>query len=64
MKFFVDGSEPYEGLLYLGSSKFDKLRRISLIKLIADMFGIREGEEVSYYTDGEFIIIKRRKVFP
>ena len=48
-----------EGLIYLGSSKFDKLRRISLIKPIADRMNISEGEEINYYTNGDYIILKR-----
>ena len=45
---------------YIGSSKFDKLRRISVIKPVSDRMGLREGDEVSFYVRGSEIIIKKR----
>ena len=47
---------------YIGSSKFDKLRRISVIKPVSDRMGLREGDEVSFYIRGSEIIIKKRIV--
>jgi len=51
--------EDHENLIYIGSSKFDKLRRISLIKPIADAIEIEEGDEINYYTDGKYIILEK-----
>lgn len=45
---------------YIGSSKFDKLRRVSVIKPVADKMGLREGDEVSFYSRGSEIIIRKR----
>ncbi len=47
---------------YIGSSKFDKLRRISVIKPVSDRMGLREGDEVSFYIRGSEIIIRKRVV--
>ena len=47
---------------YMGSSKFDKLRRISVIKPVSDKMGLRDGDEVSFYLRGSEIIIRKRVV--
>ncbi len=45
---------------YIGSSKFDKLRRVSIIKPVAEKMGLREGDEVSFYSIGSEIVIRKR----
>ena len=45
---------------YVGSSKFDKLRRISVIKPVSDKMGLKEGDEVSFYLRGSEFIIRKR----
>ena len=47
---------------YMGCSKFDKLRRISVIKPVSDRMGLREGDEVSFYIRGSEVIIRKRIV--
>lgn len=45
----------------MGSSKFDKLRRVSIIKPVADKLGLKDGDEVSFYRSADNIIIRKRK---
>ena len=45
---------------YIGSSKFDKLRRIIVIKPVADRMGLKDGDEVSFYSKGTEIILRKR----
>ena len=46
---------------YLGSSRFDKLRRISVIKPVSNIMNLEEGDEVSFYLRDSEIIIRKRK---
>ena len=46
---------------YLGSSKFDKLRRVSIIKPVATLLGLKNGDEVSFYKCGTSIVIRKRQ---
>ena len=48
-------------LVLLGESKFDKLRRISLIKPIADDLGMKEGDHIVFFMDEDGDIILRKK---
>jgi len=48
-------------LALLGESKFDKLRRISLIKPIADDLGMKEGDYIVFFMDEDGDIILRKK---
>lgn len=49
---------------YLGKSKFDKFNRISLIKEVADLFDMMDGEYVQFFiSDGQIIIEKQTKPF-
>jgi len=46
----------------LGKSKFDKLRRISIIKTVAEKMNLEEGDEVEFFeVSGEIIIQKKPK---
>ena len=45
---------------YIGSSKFDKLRRVSIIKPVAEKMGLKEGDEVNFYSIGSEIVIRKR----
>ena len=38
----------------------DKLRRISLIKNVADMMNIEPGDKINYYKEGNNIIITKK----
>ena len=49
---------------YLGKSKLDKTHRISLIKEVADLFEILDGEYVRFFiSDGNIIVEKETKPF-
>ena len=48
-------------LAWLGESKFDKLRRISLIKPIADDLGMKDGDFIAFFMDEDGDIILRKK---
>lgn len=44
----------------LGSSKYDgKIRRITLIKNVADRLNMHDGDEIQYYYNGEDVIIRK-----
>jgi bifunctional DNA-binding transcriptional regulator/antitoxin component of YhaV-PrlF toxin-antitoxin module len=45
----------------LGESKFDKLRRISLIKSVSDRLGMKEGDLVEFYLNENFEIVITKK---
>ncbi len=45
---------------YIGSSKFDKLRRVSVIKPVAEILKLKDGDEVSFYQLDDEIIIRKR----
>jgi bifunctional DNA-binding transcriptional regulator/antitoxin component of YhaV-PrlF toxin-antitoxin module len=45
----------------LGESKFDKLRRISLIKSVSDRLGMKEGDLVEFYLNENFEIVIMKK---
>jgi bifunctional DNA-binding transcriptional regulator/antitoxin component of YhaV-PrlF toxin-antitoxin module len=45
----------------LGESKFDKLRRISLIKSVSDRLGMKEGDLVEFYLNENFEIVISKK---
>lgn len=49
---------------YLGKSKIDKTKRISLIKEVADLFDVKDGDFIYFYAnDGKIIINKATKKF-
>jgi len=51
-------------MIYLGKSKMDKTKRISLIKEVADLFDMEEGDSVYFYAvDGKISINKATKKF-
>jgi len=44
----------------LGATKYDgKIRRITLLKTVADKLNMRDGDEIEYYFNGEDIIIRK-----
>jgi len=46
----------------LGSTKYDgKIRRITLIKTVADLLKMQDGDEVYYYYDGKDVIIRKEQ---
>jgi hypothetical protein len=49
---------------YLGTTKYDsKVRRITLLKRIAEMLDVKEGDHIEYYQiDNEIIIRKQEKI--
>ena len=49
-------------MMYLGKTKIDKTRRISLIKEVADLFEIVEGDNVQFYAEDGKIIIKKQTI--
>lgn len=48
---------------FLGSSKFDKLRRISVIKPVADRLGLKEGDKVDFFDVYGHVTIMKRQEF-
>lgn len=46
-------------MVFLGKTKMNKTRQISLIKEVADLFEIEEGEYVKFYAQGGEIIIRK-----
>jgi hypothetical protein len=51
-------------LAYLGKSKMDKTKRISLIKEAADLFDIEEGDHIYFHAiNGKIVITKATKKF-
>ena len=49
-------------MVYLGKSKIDKTKRISLIKEIAELLGAEEGDYIEFYaTRGKITIFKQTK---
>ncbi|MCL2607564.1 MAG: hypothetical protein FWD92_03275 [Methanomassiliicoccaceae archaeon] len=52
-------------MVLIGKSKFDGNRRVSLIKKLADLMDLIDGDEVQYYIeDGEVIVRKKTKEYP
>ena len=46
-------------MVYLGKSKMDKTKRISLIKEVADLFEMADGDHILFFaSDGKIIITK------
>jgi hypothetical protein len=44
----------------LGSTKYDgKIRRITLIKTVADKLNMHDGDEIEYYYNGTDVIIRK-----
>lgn len=51
-------------MVYLGKSKIDKTKRISLIKEIADLLDAEEGDYIEFYaTKGKIMIAKQTKSY-
>ena len=51
-------------MVYLGKSKMDKTKRISLIKEVADLFDMEEGDHIYFYAvNGKIFINKATKKF-
>ena len=52
-------------MVLVGKSKFDKNGRVSLIKEIADLFDLMEGDYISYYVEnGDVVVRKVTKIYP
>jgi len=51
-------------MAYLGKSKIDRTKRISLIKEVADLFDIEEGDYIYFHAiEGRIVINKATKKF-
>ena len=51
-------------MAYLGKSKMDRTKRVSLIKEVADLFEIEEGDYIYFHAiEGKIIINKATKKF-
>ena len=51
-------------MAYLGKSKMDKTKRISLIKEVADLFDMEDGDHIYFHAiNGKIIITKATKKF-
>ncbi len=47
---------------YLGESKYDgNIRRVTLIKKVADMLEMKDGDRLSYWKIGDEIVIRKVK---
>lgn len=47
---------------YLGESKYDgNIRRITLIKKVADMLDMKDGDHISYWKIGNEVVIRKVK---
>jgi len=44
----------------MGSSKFDKLRRVSIVKPVAEYLGLKEGDTVEYHISDDHVIISKK----
>ncbi len=52
-------------MVKVGKSKFDRNGRVSLIKDIADLMDLIDGDYIEYYVEnGEVIIRKLTKIYP
>lgn len=52
-------------MVKVGKSKFDRNGRVSLIKDIADLMDLIEGDYIEYYIEnGEVVIRKLTKLYP
>jgi len=49
-------------MVFVGKTKMNKTRQISLIKDIADIFEIEEGEYINFYAEDGNIIIRKTTV--
>ena len=51
-------------MVLIGKSKFDGNRRVSLIKTLADLMDLIDGDYVEYHiVDGELIVRKMTKIY-
>ena len=52
-------------MVLVGKSKFDKNGRVSLIKEIAELLDLMEGDYINYYVEGREVVIRKvTKIYP
>lgn len=53
-----------EIIIYIGKTRFDKIRRITPLKEISDLLLVEEGDNIFFYSDdGKIIITKETELY-